>query len=138
MRPVEVVADYVKRRREQLGLTQPELAERSGVSLQTIKLLETVRLENPPKLANLRKLAKALRVPPEAIISLAAEAPDEDLKPILPDGTILTPLLVRLVQELAVLPEEEQARQLVYFQEQAKRVSPPSRTPRAKAVTQDA
>lgn len=43
------LADFIKEKRKQLGLTQPELAERSGVGLRFIRELEqgkpSVRLD---------------------------------------------------------------------------------------------
>jgi y4mF family transcriptional regulator len=43
------IADFIKKRRKQLELTQPELAERAGVGLRFIRELEqgkqTVRLD---------------------------------------------------------------------------------------------
>jgi y4mF family transcriptional regulator len=43
------IADFIKERRKQLELTQPELAERAGVGLRFIRELEqgkqTVRLD---------------------------------------------------------------------------------------------
>lgn len=137
MRPVDVVADYVRRRREQIGLTQDQLAQRAGISVQTIKFLETGRLQNPPKLSNLTKMAHALRVPPDVLVTLATGAPEEPEAPVLPDGTVLTPIMLRLVQAIQGLPEEEQARQVEYFEEHAKRFARSSRTPRGKAEKLD-
>lgn len=43
------LSDFIKEKRKQLGLTQPELAERAGVGLRFIRELEqgkqTVRLD---------------------------------------------------------------------------------------------
>jgi len=43
------IAEFVRQKRKQLGLTQPELAERSGVGLRFVRELEqgkdTVRLD---------------------------------------------------------------------------------------------
>lgn len=50
----------LKQRRQELGLTQTELAERSGVAQTYISDLETGARGNPT-VAILRKLEKALR-----------------------------------------------------------------------------
>ncbi len=52
--------DELKRLRRLRGLTQQELAERSGVSQYTITEIETGRRE--PRPSTLRKLARALDV----------------------------------------------------------------------------
>ncbi|WP_341538459.1 helix-turn-helix domain-containing protein [Streptacidiphilus pinicola] len=48
------------------GLTQEQLAERSGVSVRTIRRLETGALPDP-RLTTLNQLAAALGVPPQAL-----------------------------------------------------------------------
>ncbi|MFF2512657.1 helix-turn-helix domain-containing protein [Streptomyces sp. NPDC058086] len=55
--------DVLRRLRVQTGLTQEELAERSGVSVRTIRGLETGRRSNP-RMTTVRELAKALPLRP--------------------------------------------------------------------------
>lgn len=51
---------YVKVRREELGLTQDQLAERVGISLQSISMIETAGVSDM-KASNLFKLASVLK-----------------------------------------------------------------------------
>ncbi|MFD8217255.1 helix-turn-helix transcriptional regulator [Streptomyces sp. NPDC059697] len=53
----------LRRLRVQTGLTQEELAERSGVSVRTIRGLETGSRSNP-RMTTVRELAKALPLRP--------------------------------------------------------------------------
>lgn len=55
--------DVLRRLRVQAGLTQEELAERSGVSVRTIRGLETGRRPNP-RMTTMQELAKALPLRP--------------------------------------------------------------------------
>jgi len=58
--------------REQAILTQAELAEKVGVSSTTISHWETG--SKRPRVANIRKLATALDVTPQAILAALQEA----------------------------------------------------------------
>src|SRR5882757_5335792 len=62
----------VRRFRLRAGLTQEELAERSGVSTRTIRGLETGDRRNP-QLASLRQLADAMDLTPGDRDELMAE-----------------------------------------------------------------
>ena len=57
-----MVANKVKERREQLGMTQEELSEKSGVSRTIISKLETNQKVDC-KLSTLISLAKVLKQP---------------------------------------------------------------------------
>ncbi|MBW4692631.1 MAG: helix-turn-helix domain-containing protein [Lyngbya sp. HA4199-MV5] len=60
--PQESLADYVRRVRTALGLSQKELAERAGIHLQSVGKIErgqTTRLKQQPKSG----LAHALNIP---------------------------------------------------------------------------
>ncbi|MFD9890490.1 ATP-binding protein [Amycolatopsis sp. NPDC059027] len=63
----------VRRLREQAGLTQEELAERSGVSVRTLCRLETDSCERP-RLVSLRRVAGALDLEPHEFDGLMALA----------------------------------------------------------------
>ncbi|WP_107120663.1 helix-turn-helix transcriptional regulator [Streptomyces olivochromogenes] len=73
--------DALRRLRVQAGLTQEELAERSGVSVRTIRGLETGRGSNP-RMTTMQELAKALPLRPmerEELLGAAAHRnPDGD------------------------------------------------------------
>ncbi len=53
-------ADNIKHRRSLLGISQQDLADISGVSLSTIKLIESQSLKANPSVATLQKLGDAL------------------------------------------------------------------------------
>jgi transcriptional regulator with XRE-family HTH domain len=52
--------------REKLGLTQEEVAERSGVHATEISRMEAGKRD--PQVSTLRKLAKAVEVPPGQLL----------------------------------------------------------------------
>jgi len=56
------IADRVKEKRAELGLTQAELARNVGISQQSLQKIEDGRTQNPRKLLN---LSKALNCNPE-------------------------------------------------------------------------
>lgn len=71
-------AASLRRLRLRVGLTQEALAERSGVSVSTIRGLETGRRRNP-QLASVRQLATALELQPgerDELLSAATGAPE--------------------------------------------------------------
>ena len=68
MELIEVVAGRVKELRRAAGLEEQELARRAGISLQTVSNLETGRLRDL-KLSTLSKIAAALSVSPEELLS---------------------------------------------------------------------
>lgn len=61
-KPIDALASYVRKRRQQLGITQQELADRSGVTRALVGHLEAGRLRVAPQLPNLRRLATGLEV----------------------------------------------------------------------------
>jgi tetratricopeptide (TPR) repeat protein/DNA-binding XRE family transcriptional regulator len=69
----DVFADTVRRLRLGAGLTQEALAERSGVSVSTIRGMETGRRRNP-QLESVRLLAAALKLGPAERDGLLAAA----------------------------------------------------------------
>ena len=60
MAPKELMAARLKALRERRGLTQEQLAEKSGVGRSHLARLETGKQD--PTLSTLEKLAKALKV----------------------------------------------------------------------------
>ncbi|MEV1006403.1 helix-turn-helix transcriptional regulator [Streptomyces sp. NPDC049881] len=67
------IGDRLRRARKRAGLSQRELAERSGISLSLVRKLEQGERQDT-RLETARRLAAALRVPTTALI--AAEAGD--------------------------------------------------------------
>ncbi|MFJ4633709.1 ATP-binding protein [Streptomyces sp. NPDC088847] len=76
-------ARAVRRLRLRAGLTQETLAERSGVSVSTIRGLETGRRHNP-QLASVRQLAAALELQPAEQDELLAAATGATEPPVIP------------------------------------------------------
>ena len=61
----------IRNRREELGLTQPELSEKSGVSQPYISLLEKNRIN--PSVTYAVKISKALAISVEELIDERAD-----------------------------------------------------------------
>jgi transcriptional regulator with XRE-family HTH domain len=64
----------VRRRRQALGLTLDDLAERSGLSPHYLSTLEDGHRD--PRLSTIQAVAKALRVPAAELVGEGAGAPD--------------------------------------------------------------
>lgn len=79
-------------RREELGLTWEEVAERSGMNSGYVAYLET----HPPNLSrwSLNRLARALRTTPEALLGSDTDVPPGGGRTALPD-----PVLAELSRE---------------------------------------
>lgn len=79
----EQLAAVLRRLRLRAGLTQEELAERSGVSVRTIRGLETGHRRNP-RLVSVRQLAEALELQPgehDELMSAALDTPASSTPP---------------------------------------------------------
>ncbi|MER6564611.1 helix-turn-helix transcriptional regulator, partial [Streptomyces sp. NPDC001027] len=77
-------ATTVRRFRLRAGLTQEALSERSGVSVSTIRGMETGKRRNP-QLASVRQLASALDLRPvelEELLAAAAGAAEHPARPV--------------------------------------------------------
>ncbi len=61
--------ENIRKRRESLGITQQELANRMGVSVPRISELENGKSENP-RLTTLEALAKALELPLPTLVQV--------------------------------------------------------------------
>jgi transcriptional regulator with XRE-family HTH domain len=70
-------SEVLRRLREQAGLTQEELAARSGLAVRTIRRLETGERSNP-QVGTVRRLADALNTTPEERAQLLAAADGQD------------------------------------------------------------
>ena len=66
MEPKKLFAAKLKELRLELGISQEELAERSGLHRTYISLIE--RAQRNVALENIYKLAKALKVPPSSLL----------------------------------------------------------------------
>lgn len=74
------VARAVRQGREQLGLTQAELASKAGVSEPTIRVLETARRTGYQR-ATLREIASALGWTPDSIDRILDDKPPVESVP---------------------------------------------------------
>ena len=78
------IGDHLARIRRQSGLTQEQLAERSGISVEVIQKLEQGRRKGA-RIPTLNRLARALRVPTSVLFgdtSSAAAERDPDAQPL--------------------------------------------------------
>ena len=64
----EILAQNLKKNRRRLGFTQPELAERAGMSTQYLAMIETAR--KFPTADILERLAAALSINPHELFSV--------------------------------------------------------------------
>ena len=58
---IDTVNAFIRIKREEAGLTQRELAEKAGLSLNTIGYIEC-KEKRSPKLLTIKKIAKALDI----------------------------------------------------------------------------
>ena len=65
----EILAQNLKKNRRRLGITQPELAERAGLSTHYLGMIEIAR--NFPTTDVLERLATALGIQPNELFSVA-------------------------------------------------------------------
>jgi transcriptional regulator with XRE-family HTH domain len=73
---MSVFGDFVKLRREELGLDQAGLARQLGVQQQTVSKWEQAKAVPPPP--RIRRLAKVLRVELSDLMRYAGFLPDSD------------------------------------------------------------
>jgi transcriptional regulator with XRE-family HTH domain len=65
------IGEFIKNRRDELGMSYRELERASGVSKTYISFIEKGRTKNPPTPEKLAKLAPALRVNYNKLMELA-------------------------------------------------------------------
>jgi transcriptional regulator with XRE-family HTH domain len=79
----EQLGEWLRRQRKASGLTQEELAERSGVSVRAIANLERARTRKPyPN--SLRSLVRALDLPEDVSAALIRRYRLDDSEPVGP------------------------------------------------------
>lgn len=74
---MKLLREFVTRRRNELHLSQQDLARTSGVPAGTIASIEAGRVTRSPRPDTLRRLANGLAVPPEALLRLSGYLTDE-------------------------------------------------------------
>ena len=82
----EILAQNLKKNRRRLGITQPELAEKAGLSTHYLGMIEIAR--NFPTADVLERLALALDIKPNELFSIA-DSPEiamEQLQKAVLDG----------------------------------------------------
>ncbi|MFI6523856.1 XRE family transcriptional regulator [Streptomyces uncialis] len=134
MERTHVVADrlgtLLRRLRKQSGLTQEQLAERSGVSVSTIRRLETGRSADH-RVGTVNLLADALKAGPEDRRRLAAVLAKEETEPALESisesPSTSSPLPSRLSSQFAGAAGElaEEIRSRWQLEEERRRVHDP-------------
>lgn len=62
------LAELIKKKRAEKGLTQEQLAEIAKIDYKHIQNIESLKRINDPKLSTLKKLAKALEMPVNELI----------------------------------------------------------------------
>jgi transcriptional regulator with XRE-family HTH domain len=75
---MKLLREFLTRRRNELNLSQQELARISGVPAGTIASIEAGRVTRSPRPDTLRRLAQGLQVGPEALLRMAGYLPAED------------------------------------------------------------
>lgn len=75
---MKLLREFLTRRRNELNLSQQELARISGVPAGTIASIEAGRVTRSPRPDTLRRLALGLQVGPEALLRMAGYLPAED------------------------------------------------------------
>lgn len=94
---MKTLAHEMKTRREDLGLAQAELAERVGVTQQTISRWENGEVAPPPK--RLAAVAEVLNLKLERLLSVAGYLPWVEPEPS------IRPLMARL--DLTSVPDDD-------------------------------
>lgn len=77
---LEGVGERLKRRREELGLTQTELGGRAGIAAASVSHFETG--QRLPSLESLMKLADALSLSVDTLLGRAPSSPASEVDPI--------------------------------------------------------
>lgn len=73
--PIKRFADKVRRKREKLGMTQKDLADKTGTSVRTVSKIETGR--GNPRFETITIYARTLQISIDAIISQDEPPNDE-------------------------------------------------------------
>lgn len=103
---VESLAFRVKTAREEMGLTQPQLAKKAGISDGHLSKIETGKTTNPTR-QTVKKLANALEVP-EAYLLAFIEATDEEDRDDVEYYMMQSPLVRKLLDIFIQLPLRDQ------------------------------
>ncbi|MBC7543874.1 MAG: helix-turn-helix transcriptional regulator [Candidatus Sericytochromatia bacterium] len=90
---MKLLREFLTRRRNELNLSQQELARISGVPAGTIASIEAGRVTRSPRPDTLRRLADGLQVGPEALLRMSGYLPSDrdsahllDLSPLGPQA----------------------------------------------------
>lgn len=113
---LEILRQFVKERRSRLGISIAELGRRSGLSPNLIGMLERGDLIHPPKLQNLRRLARGLNVTVEEVLALVLTAE-------------LPPLALRVLRALDALPLKQREALIANLERTAELLSEKSAQP---------
>ena len=75
---MKLLREFLTRRRNELNLSQQELARTSGVPAGTIASIEAGRVTRSPRPDTLRRLAQGLQVGPDMLLRMSGYLPAED------------------------------------------------------------
>src|SRR3970282_431919 len=103
------LGDRIRQLREEIGLTQGQLAAGSSVSQGYLSQLENGEVKNPSA-AVLLRVAQAMRVDPDELFEAAVSPPVRALREI--DQGYESTIDSNLLRYLASLPREKQRRLL--------------------------
>src|SRR4051794_19317970 len=74
---MKLLREFLTRRRNELSLSQQELARISGVPAGTIASIEAGRVTRSPRPDTLRRLALGLQVGPEVLLRMSGYLPED-------------------------------------------------------------
>jgi len=97
---IEFLAEQIKLQRKELGLSQEDLADNTGISLTLIKDIE--RGKANPTMGNVIKIADALQITVAELLDVddALEDSEHILKDIMGDLKQLSPKKLRMIRLL--------------------------------------
>lgn len=100
---VDTLAEFIVMRRESLGLSQTELATRSGIAATTLNKIEK-GTTNWPSADVRRRLAKALCVRHVDVIVATGELAPEEISSVAARWPTDDPALIKLLEYVELLP----------------------------------
>lgn len=122
LRQIQLIGQQIKDRREALGMTQAQLAERSGMAQSAVANIESGK-KNDIQLSTLTKIAKSLECEPVAWIQplktneeVLDELTTKLAKQILAESSGSTALELQLPNENAIKEEFQRIRNFILHQ----------------------
>lgn len=104
---MDELIDFIVNRRNQLGISQVELAKRAGLSSGTIASIEAGRVTRHPRFDTLTAIAKGLAVPVDTLERIAKGLPIGKDRPTETVEAGLDPAVAELAKEIQDSPRRE-------------------------------